>query len=104
MGIQISSLQKILRFDFETLLCAHHPKIDHGKKHIKNKLQFLEDLYGNIIALWEEGYPEKQIFKALNLKEERFIKYFCFGNVSMQNGVKSVILHHGINKTGMTGV
>ena len=98
LGIQITSLKKVLKLDFQTLLCAHHPKVEHGKKHIENKLGFLEDLYGNIVALWEKGYSEKQIFKALNLKEERFIKYFCFGNVSMINGVKSVIRHYKMSK------
>ena len=98
LGIQITSLKKVLELDFQTLLCAHHPKINHGKKHIKSKLGFLEDLYGNITALWEKGYPEKQIFKALNLKEERFIQYFCFGNVSMINGIKSVIRHYKMSK------
>ncbi|MCP4722435.1 MAG: MBL fold metallo-hydrolase [Desulfobacteraceae bacterium] len=98
MGIQISSLKKVLKLDFQTLLCAHHPKLEHGKKHIENKLGFLEDLYGSIIALWQKGYPEKQIFTALNLKEALFIKYFCFGNVSMINGVKSAVRHYEMNK------
>ncbi len=94
LGSQISSLKKILELDFQTLLCAHHPKSEHGKKHIENKLGFLEDLYGKIVELWEKGYSHKQIFTSLNLKEDLFIKYFCFGNVSMVNGVKSVIRHH----------
>jgi glyoxylase-like metal-dependent hydrolase (beta-lactamase superfamily II) len=98
LGIQITSLKKVLKLDFQTLLCAHHPRINHGKKHIKSKLGFLEDLYGNIAALWEKGYPEKKIFKALNLKEERFIKYLCFGNVSMINGVKSAVRYYKMSK------
>ncbi|MCP4670281.1 MAG: MBL fold metallo-hydrolase [Desulfobacula sp.] len=94
LGLQISSLKKILTLDFQTLLCAHHPKLDHGKNHIENKLEFLEELYGNIVELREKGYSQRQIFKTLSLKEDLFIKYFCFGNVSMINGVKSVIQHH----------
>ena len=99
MGLQISSLKKVLKLDFETLLCAHHPKLEHGKKYIKNKLGFLEDLYGSIVELWEKGCSQKQIFKTLNLKEALFIKCFCFGNVSMINGVKSVIRHYEMNKS-----
>lgn len=97
MGAQIVSLKKILKLDFETLLCSHHPKPD-GKKHIKRKLAFLENLYGNIIHLWEKGIPEKEIFAGLNLKEDYFIKYFCFGNVSMMNGVKSAVRHYEFGK------
>jgi len=98
MGIQIESLKKILRLEFHTLLCSHYPKLKHGKKRIRTKLGFLEDLYGNIIMLWEKGYPEKQIFKILKLKEDYFIKYFCFGNVSMINGVRSAVRHHKKSK------
>jgi len=48
---------------------------------------------GGIINLWKKGLPEKQIFNQLKLKEVYFAKYFCFGNVSMQNGGRSVIRH-----------
>ncbi len=98
MGTQISSLKRVLKLDFKTLLCAHHPKLEHGKKHMENKLRFLEDLYGSIVELWKKGYREKQIFASLKLKEELFIKYFCFGNVSMINGVKSAVKHYEMNK------
>jgi glyoxylase-like metal-dependent hydrolase (beta-lactamase superfamily II) len=88
---QIASLKKILKLDFDTLLCSHYPKLKNGKIRIKSKLEFLEELNDNIIQLWEEGSSEKQIFKTLKLKEKYFTKYFCFGNVSMINGVRSVI-------------
>ncbi|MBC8441084.1 MAG: MBL fold metallo-hydrolase [Deltaproteobacteria bacterium] len=98
MGIQIESLKKVLKLDFQTFLCNHYPKLEHGKKRIEQKLGFLEDLYGNVIMLWEKGYLEKQIFKVLKLKEDYFIKYFCFGNVSMINGVRSAVRHYEANK------
>ncbi|MCP3875925.1 MAG: MBL fold metallo-hydrolase [Desulfobacteraceae bacterium] len=94
IGTQIVSLKKILTLDFDTLLCCHYPKREQGKKRIEAKLAFLEDLYGKIIRLWEKGFPEKQIFKALDLKEDYFIKYFCFGNVSLLNGVRSAVRHY----------
>lgn len=96
IGIQIESLGKILSLDFQVLLCSHSPKNKNGKKHIKRKLDFLENLYGNIILLWEKGMSEKDIFHSLNLKENYFTKYFCFGDVSMINGVISVIRHYKI--------
>lgn len=94
MGSQIGSLKNILHLDFDMLLCSHFPKLKNGKTHIRNKLQFLEELYGNIIDSWEKGYPEKQILKKLGLKEQYFVKYFCFGNVSMLNGIRSAIRYH----------
>ncbi len=88
---QIKSLKKILDLDFERLLCSHYPKIDKGYRHIEVKLQFLEDFFGNIQKYWEMGYHEKGIFKKLELIEQYGIKWFCFGNVSMMNGVRSVV-------------
>lgn len=93
MGAEINSLKKVLTLDFDTLLCGHNPREKNGRTHILYKLNFLETLYGNIIDLWKKGALEKEIFKFLHLKEDHFIKYFCFGNVSMYNGVRSAIRH-----------
>jgi glyoxylase-like metal-dependent hydrolase (beta-lactamase superfamily II) len=98
VGTQIDSLKSILALDFHTLLCSHFPKLENGKQRIKQKLAFLETLYGNIINLWEKGYPERKIFRNLDLKEDYFTKAFCFGNVSMLNGVRSVVRHHKTKK------
>ncbi len=94
IGLQIDSLRKLALLDFDILLCSHNPKQKNGKNHICAKLDFLENLYGSIIELWKKGFSEKEIFRLLQLKESYFIKYFCFGNVSMINGVRSAIRHH----------
>ena len=69
-----------------------------GRQHILNKLDFLENLYGNIIQLWEKGVTEKEVFKGLKaklgIKEDPWIKYFCCGNVSIINGLRSAIQHY----------
>jgi hypothetical protein len=98
VGTQIESLRKVLKLDFDALLCSHFPKLENGKKRIEKKLAFLEALYGDVIRFWEKGYPERQIFRALKLKEDYFIKFFCLGNVSLLNGVKSVIRHYAEKK------
>ena len=99
MGQQIVSLKRLLELDFDMLLCSHHPKRKNGKQYIQRKLEFLEDLYGNIILLWEKGLREKQIFHALKLKENYFAKLICFRDVSMINGVRSAIRFHENQKT-----
>ncbi len=93
LGAQIASLRRVLDLDFDTLLCSHFPRLENGKRRIEKKLAFLETLYGNVTRLRAKGYPAKRIFKTLNLKEDYFTKYFCFGNVSMLNGVRSIIRH-----------
>lgn len=88
---QITSLKKVLSLDFDALFCAHRPMARHGKAAIAKKLQYLEDFYGRVSALAEQGLDEKAIMHRLKLKEQYFIKWMCFGNVSMKNMVRSVI-------------
>jgi len=94
IGLQIDSLKKILSLEFSLLLCSHAPRRNNGKQHIQRKLDFLQNLYGNIIFLWEKGLSEKEIFVSLNLKEDYFAKIICFGDVSLFNGVKSAIKYY----------
>lgn len=90
---QIQSLKKVMTLDFDMLLCGHFPKASGGKQRIASKLAFLEDFYGQAARFHDQGYREKEIFRRMGLKENYPIKYFCFGNVSMRNGVRSVIRH-----------
>lgn len=94
VGTQIDSLRKVLALDFDMLLCGHFPRRTGGRQRIQTKLAFLDDLYGGTIRLWKQGTPAKQILKALKLKEDHFTKFFCFGNVSMLNGVRSIVRHY----------
>ena len=89
MRDEIESLKKVLTLDFDSLFCAHNPQISQGKKHIAAKLQFLEDLHGNVTDLAEKGYKPVQIMRKIHLKENTRVKWFCFGNVSAENMVKS---------------
>ena len=40
VGIQIASLKKVAALDFDTLLCAHNPRLKNGKDHILLKAGF----------------------------------------------------------------
>jgi glyoxylase-like metal-dependent hydrolase (beta-lactamase superfamily II) len=88
---QIVSLKKVLTLDFDALFCAHHPKPANGKAFISRKLQFLEDFYGRTVELAGKGLDSAAIMKELHLREVWKIKLLCFGNVSMENMVKSAI-------------
>ena len=93
-GDQIASLKKIMALDFDTLFCAHNPCLKNGRQKIKNKLQFLEDLYGNVRKLAERGYSEKAVINALDPKNDRGVKWFTMGNVSFANMVRSALASH----------
>ena len=90
-GAQITSLKKIMKLDFDTLFCAHNPCLKNGKQKIKNKLQFMEDLYGHARELAEKGYSEKAIIKELDPKNDRGVKWLTMGNVSFANMVRSAL-------------
>ena len=86
---QITSLKKILKFDFDALFCAHNPRLENGRARLKNKLQFLEDLYGNIHLLIQKGFSAREVIKKLDPKNDRLIKWITMGNVSFANMVRS---------------
>ena len=88
---QIASLKKLMKLDFDTLFCAHNPCLKNGKQKIKNKLQFLEDLYGHARKLAEKGYSEKAVINELDPKNDRGVKWLTMGNVSFANMVRSAM-------------
>ena len=88
---QIASLKRVLEFDFEVLFCAHNPCLANGKSRLKNKLQFFEDLYGNVHLLIQKGFSEKKIIKKLDPKNDRLVRWITLGNVSFANMVRSAI-------------
>jgi glyoxylase-like metal-dependent hydrolase (beta-lactamase superfamily II) len=88
---QITSLKKLMNLNFDILFCGHNPRLKNGKQKIRNKLQFLEDLYGNVRKLTEKGWPEKAVIKALDPKTDRGVKWLTMGNVSFANMVRSAM-------------
>lgn len=86
---QIVSLKKVLAFDFQALFCAHNPHLTNGKDHLKNKLMFLEDFYGNVQELARKGCSEKEIINSMKEQESVLLKWMCMGNVSFANMVRS---------------
>lgn len=91
IGDTICSLKKVLALDFQTLFCAHNPERADGKEKIREKLEFLENFYGEVAALNERGFKEKEIVKELPCKEVNLVKIFTMGNVSLAHMVRSAI-------------
>ena len=88
---QIASLKKILLYDFDSLFCAHNPCLKGAKLKIRNKLQFLEDLYGRIRKLVAKGLSQKAVIKKLDPKNDRRGKWITMGNASFANMVRSAM-------------
>ena len=81
----------MLEFDFEVLFCAHNPCLKDGKSRLKNKLQFLEEFYGQVESLIHKGLSEKEIVKKLDPQKDRLVRLITMGNISFANMVRSAI-------------
>lgn len=88
---QIESLKKVLRFDFESIFCAHRPCLQNGKERLQSKLLFLEDFYGNVLAMMQKGYSERAIIRKFSSGQDRMVKWVTLGNASFANMVRSAL-------------
>jgi len=87
----IQSLRKVLALDFQTLFCAHNPELTDGKKKIREKLNYLQNFYGQVDTLYRRGLNEKEIMKNLPYKETCLVKTMTMGNVSLAQMVRSAV-------------
>lgn len=90
---QINSLKLLLTHDFDTVFCAHRPTLTGGKQCMRLKLDFLENFVGMVKTLQNKGMNQKNIIRALDKKEDRFVKWITNGNVSFAHMVKSALKH-----------
>ena len=86
---QIESLKKVLQLDFDALFCAHNPCPQNGKSKLKLKLQFLEDVVGQVQKLKDTGMNHKAIFKRMDDGKDKWVKLMTMGNVSFANMLRS---------------
>ena len=91
MKQQISSTKKVLTLDFDLLLCNHNPQLQQGKERLAQKLQFLEDFYGKVAQLHQQGYSANAIVNQLKLKKYWFTWFLSTGQLSTWNMVRSVM-------------
>ena len=82
---QIVSIKKVLTHDFDALFCAHNPCARGGKSKLHTKLQFLEDLYGQVRQMKGAGLSLAAVVR----KRDSLVKFITVGNVSFANMVRS---------------
>ena len=88
---QISSLKKVLQLEFDVMFCAHNPCLENGKSRLKNKLQFLEEFYGQVQRLIQKGFSDREVIKKLDPKKDRLVRLITTGNISFANMVRSAV-------------
>lgn len=88
---QISSIKKVLKLDFDVLLCSHNPQLVNGRQKLEQKLFYLLNFELQVSELYVNKFTPKQIFKKLKLKEFYGVKFLSNGELSKLNMIKSVI-------------
>ncbi|MCU0447199.1 MAG: MBL fold metallo-hydrolase [Microscillaceae bacterium] len=87
----IESLKRLLTYDFEVLFCAHNPKLSKGKSYLAAKLQHLEDFYGKVKVLQNQGLGVGQIIKSVSWKENYIGKVWTFNDIGLDFMIRSAM-------------
>lgn len=86
----IESLKKILTYDFDDVFCSHAGHLTKGRTALKRKLDYLLDLQGNVIKLYEEGMKPEKITMSLFPKKYP-ITFFSSGEWESIHMIHSII-------------
>jgi glyoxylase-like metal-dependent hydrolase (beta-lactamase superfamily II) len=66
----ISTLQNILKLDFDTLFCGHAGIQKDGKTKLRIKLDHFESIQKRALELYQEGYSVREISRMLYPKKD----------------------------------
>jgi len=72
----MDSIRTLLSYDFQAMFCCHAGYVEDGKKMLKQKLDNLENLYGEVKSLHNEGFSIEEI------KNQLFPKKYAVIGVS----------------------
>ncbi|WP_257125399.1 MBL fold metallo-hydrolase [Bhargavaea cecembensis] len=90
----IRSLETILEYDFGEMFCCHAGYVKDGKKKIKEKLEFLTDLTGNVSHLVHQGLSADEIQQELFPKRYP-ISRFSRGEWDSKHIISSILTDIG---------
>lgn|SRR5699024_4762619 len=86
----IDSLQKVLTYDFEDVFCSHAGYLNDGRAALERKLDYLLNLQGEILKMYQEGRTPKSIKETLFPKKYP-IKFLSSGEWDSMHIVNSII-------------
>jgi len=87
----VDSLQRLCQLDFDSLFCAHRPRLQGGREALRGKLNHLLELQGRVLELHARGLPLAQIARRLLGKEPLLLYLFSAGDLSKRNLVRSIL-------------
>jgi endoribonuclease LACTB2 len=88
--VLIESLKGVLMYDFDEVFCSHAGHLSNGRTAITRKLDYLLELQGNILKLYDEGKTPEAI-KASLLPKKYPIMFFSSGEWDSIHIVHSII-------------
>lgn len=89
----IDSLKKVLTYDFEDVFCGHAGYLNDGRTSLQRKLDYLLDLEGNILKLYDKGKSVEEITATLFPKKYP-ITVFSSGEWHSSHIIQSIIHQH----------
>ncbi|PWA12810.1 hypothetical protein DCC39_03965 [Pueribacillus theae] len=89
----ISSLNRVIQLDFDTVFCAHQGIIRNGRNSLIEKLEYLQEMQFQAVQLYKQGYSERMIAKQLFPKKAR-LERLSFGTFSSLHFVRSCLRAH----------
>ncbi|MHB8156218.1 MAG: MBL fold metallo-hydrolase [Desulfocucumaceae bacterium] len=88
----IRSLHRLLQEDFDTLYCAHAGIVERGREMVIKKLDYLEQLRGEVLDLHHKGFSIKEIDRKIFGKTQS-LTYLSSGEWSSGHIISSIISH-----------
>ncbi|MEH7353957.1 MBL fold metallo-hydrolase [Neobacillus drentensis] len=88
--IIIDSIRRLLTYDFQALFCSHAGYIQNGKSMMKQKLDYLENLSGEVGHLYKEGCSIEEINQKIFPKKYPIVA-FSEGQWDSRHIVSSIV-------------
>lgn len=96
----MESLRMLLRHDFSTVYCGHAGPVEKGREFVRAKLEYLENLQGEVLELHSKGWTIRAINKKL-FPGTAPLYFVSGGEWASIHLVRSIVEHHaGKNNSG----
>lgn len=88
----MDSIRKLLTYDFGSMFCCHTGYFQDGKKRLKQKLEYLENLCGEVKHLHQTGLSATEIRNKLSPKKYPFWRRMGFSTYFYLDRVRMIIV------------
>ncbi|MFA1820323.1 MBL fold metallo-hydrolase [Virgibacillus oceani] len=86
----IRSIQHVLTYDFDEVFCSHAGYLKDGRKKLKDKLEYLQELNDKVLDLYQQGLSADEIHKRFFPKKYP-ITTFSFGQWNSKHIISSIL-------------